>query len=269
MLLYASFNHVALSDWFIFTGCSKYTRALVHSYLIGWGLIWFPALGEWKQSGDVVTVFCYTLSVCRRHFSQLFVVVSDCRRRGRDRCDLAGSDPEQLISYRGWEEVYCVHMSRVLMYLCCVWVQVIMWGATVSQRVLFSFWGVELGLWWLIHLSGRRGSPFLFTRSWSIKGQKDLQQCFSSFTEQTTERTWIHVSLLEAPCLNMPHTAAQSLILARTSSCQQAGGPTRRVDKLNRAYTDLRLCFVYWPVTVAGHAPCLSSVCSVVDFTSC
>lgn len=57
MLLYASFNDDALSDRFIFTNCSKYTPALVHSCLIGWGLIWFfPALGD---GGTKTTKNCH------------------------------------------------------------------------------------------------------------------------------------------------------------------------------------------------------------------
>lgn len=162
VLLYASFNHDALSDRFIFTICSKYTWALVHSYLIGWGLIWFPAPREWKQSGDVVTVFCYTPAAVDCHSDCVTVTFLSClswcqTAVGGHRSDLIGSDPERLISYWGWESVPCVHVSCVLMCLCCVWVQVIIWRATVCT--LCSSGGAELSLWWLIHLSRWSVSP--------------------------------------------------------------------------------------------------------------
>lgn len=45
------------------------------SCLIGWGLIWFPAFGKWKQSDDVGNVF-RTWSVCWRPppFPQIIVL---------------------------------------------------------------------------------------------------------------------------------------------------------------------------------------------------
>lgn len=67
-LLYTSFSQKAQSKGSYFYLCSKNTRALVHSHLIGWGLIWFPTLRKkGKQSGDAVTVFGYTLSVVDCH----------------------------------------------------------------------------------------------------------------------------------------------------------------------------------------------------------
>lgn len=67
-LLYTSFSQKTQSKGSYFYLCSKNTRALVHSHLIGRGLIWFPTLRKkGKQSGDVVTVFGYTLSVVDCH----------------------------------------------------------------------------------------------------------------------------------------------------------------------------------------------------------
>lgn len=133
-LLHESFNHDALSDGFIFTVCSKYMWGLVHSYLIGWGLIWFPALGE---SGSRVVMLwlssvthCHWLTVSLSLFSAVCHDAVEGNRR-----DSTGSDPEQRISYWGWEEVHCVHVSWVLMYLCCVWGQVII----TTVGVLFPF----------------------------------------------------------------------------------------------------------------------------------
>lgn len=63
-------------------------------------------------------------------------------------------------------------------------------------------------------------------------------------------------ALLEELRLSMPHTAVQRLNLAWTSSCQQPGLTKHKVDKLNRAWTDLRICFV----PIAGHKKCVPTL---------
>lgn len=101
--MHHSCNHDAPSNCFIFTPCSKYTWALVQSYLIGWGLIWF----RWCCDRPMLHTVGVWLSLWfrHRHFSQLLVMVSDCKWGGNC-CDLFGSNPQELISYKGWEEVF-------------------------------------------------------------------------------------------------------------------------------------------------------------------
>lgn len=134
VLLYASFNHDVLSDRFIFTICSKYTRALVHSYLIGWGLIWYPALGGADAEQRCCDVFCYTLSVVDCHSGCVTVTSLSCLSWFQTAVggkslwfDWLRSRATYLsLGLRG--HALC---SWISMYLCCVWVQVIICRATV------------------------------------------------------------------------------------------------------------------------------------------
>lgn len=137
-LLYASFNHDAFGRWVYFNSLLQiYTSPTSH--LLNWlrsDLISGMGGGEterWCCDGLLLHIVSGWLSLwlCHCQFSQLFVMVlhlleGDCR-------DLIGSDPERLISYLGMRK-----SVRVLMYLSLVWVQVIIWRATVV--FYFFFW---------------------------------------------------------------------------------------------------------------------------------
>lgn len=226
-LPYVSLNHDALSNGFIFTLCSKYTWALVQSYLIGWGLIWFLVWEEEKQSGDVVTVFCYTLSVFDRHSGCVTVTFLSCVSRCQTTVGeslwfdwLRFRASNLLPGLRGSALCSCI---RVSMCLCCVWVQVIIWELQ-SVRFIF-FWAQPL----MAHSPVKMDSSFQFIRSWSFKWhincEEDLQQCVCI----SQAYMWIHVSLIKAPWLNMSHAAVQSLVLAWWPLVNTQGQPNTRL----------------------------------------
>lgn len=150
MLLYASFNHDAPSAGFIFTVCSKYTRALLHTYLIGWGLISFPVWEEVNRSSDVVTVFCYTLSMVDCHSACVTVTFLSClswcqtclRKDGHDLNLLLGDERKCTAFLCQYIDVSVLCLgsgNHLKSYSLCVF--------------FISFLGVELSLWWLLHLS--------------------------------------------------------------------------------------------------------------------
>lgn len=170
-----------------------------------------------------------------------------------------GSDPEQMVSYCGWRrDVHCVHVSWVLVHLCCVLVQVIIWRATV-RAIYFPFGELSSGSDGFF--ARRYGELFLVkrTRSCSIKGRITTWRPSAArlFLPEHRQPNVCGCALLEALWLNMPHTAVQRLNLAWTSSCHQQGLTKHKVVKLNRAWTDLRICFVHCSVTIAGHEQCV------------